>query len=162
MNSGHISETRKFITFQISSYWYVIPMAAVLKIVNCPPKHEGGLVGFGVVQIGPHTIQLLNLHRIFEPDANTQLPEEAPFLVVLQSQENKLWGITLDAPPDLIDLPLAALKPVSLDEHFKLQSPWISHVGVIDSQAGKRTLLRLDMKAIFQQNVEHLTVSSAS
>ena len=58
-------EIGKFITFEVANYWFALPMEAVLKIVNCPPPSQGGTVGIGLVQLGSHTVRLLNLHQEF-------------------------------------------------------------------------------------------------
>lgn len=150
MQSHRSPEPEKYIIFQLVSYWYVIPVAEILKIVNCPSPKNGGIVDLGMVQLGPHTVQLLNLHQIFEIDGNTT--PSYGFLVVLKFQDHGLWGITLNATPDLIELPSDTLNPVSLTGELTAQSPCISHVGIVSEETGNRTLLRLDVKALIQRH----------
>ena len=153
MNSGHTSETRKFITFQISSYWYVIPMAAVLKIVNCPSPDKGGIVNLGMVQLGAHTIHLLDLYITFGFGTNATYPDQTPFLLVLRGTQQKLWGFALENAPDLLDLPHTIFKSVSTDKRFTSKKQWIRHIAIISEQDINRTLLLLDLKAIFQNEI---------
>ncbi|MEM7793423.1 MAG: chemotaxis protein CheW [Cyanobacteria bacterium P01_C01_bin.118] len=145
--------TKKFIIFEIGGYWFVMPMTSVLKIVNCPPPSQGGTVGIGLVQLGAHTVRLLDLYQAF--GRRTQvMPAEAPFLIVVRNPQKELWGIAVDIPPDLIELPLAIFKPVSLEPPFNDKTNWISHMAVISHKGRDRTLLLLDVHAIFQHGLE--------
>lgn len=145
------SKQVKLLTFKIAEHWFTLPMANVLKVVNCPSSEQGGAVPFGVVQLGKHTIQLLDLYSVFGLGALP--PEQPPFLIVLRSHYQKmLWGIVLADPPDLVDLPVAMFKSISADRRFVPKKQWISHVAVLSEQTLSRTLLLLDVKAIFQPN----------
>lgn len=152
-------EIEKFITFEVAGYWFVLPMAVTLRIVNCPPPSQGGTVGLGLVQLGPHIIRLLNLHQEFghSPEA---IPTQAPFLIVVRNPQKELWGIALDVPPDLIELPLKIFKPVSLEPPFDHKTNWISHMAVVAEQEHTRTLLLLDVHAIFQHRLVQSTVNA--
>ena len=152
-------ETEKFITFEVAGYWFVLPMAAVLKIVNCPPPSQGGTVGIGLVQLGSHTIRLLDLHQEFGRSSDT-IPEQAPFLVVVHNPQKELWGIALDVPPDLIELPLSTFKPVSLEPPFDHKTNWISHMAIVSDKKTDRTLLLLDVHAVFQHRIVQQPVST--
>ncbi len=142
-------EIEKFITFEVAGYWFVLPITAILKIVNCPPPNQGGALGIGLVQLGSHTIRLLNLHReVGHPsDPST---DNTPFLVVVRNPQKELWGIALKEPPDLIELPLTTFKPVSLETPFNHKTNWISHMAMVSDQDSDRTLLLLDVHAVFQ------------
>ena len=161
MDTKHYRELSKYVTFQVASYWYVIPVTEILKIVNCPPPSQGGMVGLGLVQLGPHTIQLVDLNQIFEHELTNTVSITPSFLIVLHQQENTLWGIALDTPPDLIELSSNDLKPVSLAEHSAPQSPWITHVGVVNKQNSEQAFLQLDLRALFRHKVKQ-SVSSLS
>ncbi|MGD1952719.1 MAG: chemotaxis protein CheW [Leptolyngbyaceae cyanobacterium] len=144
-------EIGKFITFEVAGYWFVLPVTAILKIVNCPPPSQGGTIDIGLVQLGSHTIRLLNLHRelSYTAKVKTAPSGNAPFLVVVQDPQKELWGITLNAPPDLVELPLTLFKPVALETPFDHKTNWISHMAI--ESGSDRTLLLLDVHAIFQQ-----------
>ncbi len=145
-----LSKIAKMITFKIAAHWFALPMAAVLKIVNCPPVDQGGIVNLGMVQLGAHTIHLLDLHSTFGLGSAPSALTQTPFLLVLRGSQKKLWGIVLEAPPDLIDLPNTLFKSVSTDKRFSPKKQWISHIAVISKQDISRTLLLLDLKAVFQ------------
>lgn len=153
MNSDHSSDIKKYISFQVASYWYVIPVTEILKVVNCPPPSQGGVVGLGVVQLGPHTVQLLDLEQIFGGAPAAKAALETAYLVVLHRRKSALWGIGLGTPPDLVELPSTALTPVSFAEQSVSQNPWISHVGVITEQTCDRTYLQLNLETLLQQKI---------
>ena len=146
-------EIGKFITFEVANYWFALPMEAVLKIVNCPPPSQGGTVGIGLVQLGSHTVRLLNLHQEFGHSTEA-LPQQAAFLIVVRNFQKELWGIALDTPPDLIELPLNTFKPVALEPPFDHKSNWISHMAIIAEKDITHTLLLLDEHVVFQHRIE--------
>ncbi|MDV3348964.1 chemotaxis protein CheW [Leptothoe sp. LEGE 181152] len=147
-------EIERFITFDVGGYWFALPMMSILKIVNCPPPTQGGTVGIGLVQLGSHTVRLLNLHREVGKTAEAS-PDHAPFLVVVRTPQKELWGIALDEPPDLIELPLTLFKPVSLEPPFDHKTNWISHMAIVSEKDkdSDRTLLLLDVHAVFQHDI---------
>ncbi len=150
-------EIEKFITFEVAGYWFVLPMKAILKIVNCPSPKEGGAVGIGLVQLGSHTIRLLNLRQEIERSP-TATPEQASFLVVVRNPQKELWGIALDVPPDIVELPLTTFKSVvSLETPFDDKTNWISHMAIVPTKDSTRTLLLLDIHAVFQPRVGQLS-----
>ena len=144
------SKVAKIITFKAADHWFALPMDTVLKIVNCPSPDKGGIVNLGMVQLGAHTIHLLDLYSTFGCGTNATHPNQAPFLLVLRSTQQKLWGFALENAPDLLDIPHTIFKSVSTDKRFTSKKQWISHVAVISEQNINRTLLLLDLKAIFQ------------
>ena len=143
------SKIIKFITFKVADYWFSLPIAAVLKIVNCPPPEKGGIITLGVVQLGSHTIQLLDLYSMFDLDADAKTPNQLSFLLVLRNTQKKLWGIALDTPPDLIELPLSNFQAVPQNKYFATKRQWVSHIAVVSEQGINRTLLLLNLKSLF-------------
>ena len=147
------SKIIKLVTFEVADYWFALPMKAILKILNCPSSKEGGVIPLGIVQLGSHTIQLLDLHSVFCLDAYGTSPRKAQFLLVLRGIQNRLWGIALESPPDLVELPISELQAVSTDRRFAPKKQWISHIAMPSEQEMNRTLLFLDLKAVFQQKL---------
>ncbi|ESA32712.1 chemotaxis signal transduction protein [Leptolyngbya sp. Heron Island J] len=144
------AETGKFIIFDVADYWFLLPVTAILRIVNCPPATQGGTVGIGLVQLGSHTIRLVNL---YQEVGHVSAPDYAPFLVVVRNPQKELWGIALEQPPDLIELPLTIFKPVALETPFDHKTNWISHMAIVSEKESDRTLLLLDVHAVFQHSI---------
>ncbi|MEM6252445.1 MAG: chemotaxis protein CheW [Cyanobacteria bacterium P01_D01_bin.156] len=148
--SVETSKIVKFITFKVADYWFVLPMKAIQKIVHCPPANEGGLTQLGMVQLGCHTVQLLDLYSVFGLGVAGKLPESTPFLLVLRGIQNTFWGIALESPPDLVELPLSEFQTVSANQRFVPKKQWISHIAILSEAKISRTLLFLDLQAVFQ------------
>ncbi|MEM6519869.1 MAG: chemotaxis protein CheW [Cyanobacteria bacterium P01_C01_bin.70] len=155
------SKHGKFIAFELARHWIALPAAAVLRIVNCPPPNQGGTVGLGIVQLGPHTIRLLDLQPKLGLQSEAHQPEKTPFLLVIQESQQALWGIALDTPPDILELPFSRFKPVPPEKRLEPKLQWISHMAVITEQEIRRTLLFLNLKAVFQSKASESSAQSA-
>ena len=74
--------------------------------------------------------------------------ENPPFLMVMQDAENALWGIAVHEPPDLMDIPQYALKPVPSEKRLTRALRWVSHVVTYDLGSDRHTLLVLDLSVL--------------
>ncbi|MEM8805876.1 MAG: chemotaxis protein CheW [Cyanobacteria bacterium P01_G01_bin.38] len=148
---NNTSKIERFITFKVADHWFALPMGKVLKVVNCPPSDKGGLITLCMVKLGAHTIQLLDLSKIFGLEADMTRPGQASFLLVLRSAHETLWGIALDTPPDLLELPLTTFQPVSAGDRTAPRRSWISHIAVVSEQESSRTLSLLNLKAVLEK-----------
>lgn len=77
--------------------------------------------------------------------------ENPPFLMVLQDADQVLWGIAVDEPPDLMDIPHYALKPVPPEKRMTRALRWVSHVVTYDLGGDRHTLLLLDLSVLLAQ-----------
>ncbi|MEL6939872.1 MAG: hypothetical protein AAFO84_11840 [Cyanobacteria bacterium J06598_1] len=127
----------------------------------------------GMVQLGPYSIQIIDVRSLLalgKNDSRTQsrlsanssralenrkreiAQEEAddhpPFLVVLQDAQKHFWGIPLHRPPDLMDVPNYALKPVPAHQRSTSSLKWISHLVSYDLNSDRHSLLLLDLSLI--------------
>jgi len=80
--------------------------------------------------------------------ATVELEPNPPFLMVLQDAEGELWGIAVHEPPDLMDIPQYALKPVPSEKRLTRALRWISHVVTYDLEGNRHTLLVLDLSRL--------------
>ena len=71
-----------------------------------------------------------------------------PFLVVLQNTDGEFWGIALDEPPDLMDVPNYALKPVPEHRKTTRSLQWVSHIVSYDLNSNRHSLLILDLSLV--------------
>ena len=164
--------TTQYITFELSDYLLAIPSREILKIVATPPQNQGGLVSLGLVQLGPYSIQILDLSELLalKGAKNENLPrpsatssrslenrkkadsdeaeENPPFLVVLQGAEDNLWGIALREPPDLMEVPDYAFKPIPAQKRLTRSLRWVSHIASYDLNSDRHSLLILDLSTV--------------
>lgn len=171
-----LPETTQYITFGLSGYRFAIASDEVLKVVMTPEASQGGLVDLGLVQLGPYSIQILDLpsllsleragerggsapsvgssrelegRKVARHSTQTQKNSNPPFLVVLQDSSEELWGIALHEPPDLIEVPDYALKPVPAKKRLLRSLRWISHIVNYDLNRDRHSLLVLDLAPAF-------------
>ena len=161
------SETTKYITFKVAGYLFALPSQEILKVVATPAPGEGGLVSLGLVQLGQYSIQILDLPELLSlntekakakaaapppPRAKASKPEggdqNPPFLMVLQNANQDLLGIAVDEPPDLLEVPSYALKPVPPEKRLSRALRWISHVVTYSLGNNRHTLLLLDSSVL--------------
>jgi chemotaxis signal transduction protein len=165
------SETDKYITFRLADYLFALPSQEILKIVSTPPPSQGGMVSMGLVQLEQYSIQILDLIKLLNlqaqdtagtrktsnktsgktvtsADLTVAALENPPFLMVLQNTAQKLWGIAVNEPPDLMDIPRYALKPVPAEKRLTRALRWVSHVVTYDLGGDRHTLLVLDIAVL--------------
>lgn len=136
----------KFIVFKIADCLLGLPMNNVLKVINSPPINSGGLRAMGLVQLGRHTIRILDLYHQLSPKELLQAPRNQPFLVITRSPQGELFGISVDEPPNLMDLPRDSLRSVPQSERQSGVRKLISHAAVISQKQATTTIFLLDLK----------------
>ncbi len=176
-NSGsfenNTGQTNKYITFKMADYLFALPSEDILKIVATPSPSQGGMVSMGLVQLEQYSIQTLNLPKLLglqQASAQDELDElteagsaqNPPFLMVMQNADKDLWGIAVDEPPDLMDVPKYALKPVPPEKRLTRTLRWVSHVVTYDLGGDRHTLLILDIAVLLAPKQAEITTSAAS
>ncbi len=161
------SETDQYITFKLAEYLFALPSQAILKIVATPPPNQGGMVSMGLVQLEQYSIQIIDLVTLLNlkgqnladtikktgkavksQRVDSTPPQNPPFLMVLQDSNQQLWGIALNEPPDLMDVPHYALKPVPAEKRLTQALRWVSHIVTYDMGGNRHTLLLLDVSIL--------------
>ncbi len=165
---GAAVEISKYATFKLSGYLFALPSLEILKIVPTPPPSQGGMVSMGLVQLEQYSIQILNLAALLILKGDAQPPtkiglnsslmpstadlevssKNPPFLIVLQDTKQDLWGIAVNEPPDLMDIPHYALKRLPPEKRLTKTLRWVSHVVTYDLEGSRHTLLVLDLPVL--------------
>lgn len=138
----------KFIVFKIADCLVALPMSDVLKVVNCPPVDNGGLRAMGLVQLGRHTIRVLDLHQQLSPKELSPSSKNQPFLVISRSSQGELVGISVNEPPNLMELPRESMRCIPHSERKSGGLELISHAAVISQKEVTTTILLLDLKRV--------------
>jgi purine-binding chemotaxis protein CheW len=136
----------KFIVFKIADCLLGLPMNNVLKVINSPALNNGGLSAMGLVQLGRHTIRVLDLYQQLNPKEPLPSPGNQPFLVITRSPQGELFGISVDEPPNLMELPRESLRSVPQSERQSGVRKLISHAAVISQKEATTTIFLLDLK----------------
>jgi len=147
-----VSGTTQFITFSFASYLFAIPSKHIVKVVPMPSHSQGGLIDIGFVQLGQYSIQMLNLPELVELThkltSNEYTSKDNSFLLVLQNNEQNLFGMTLATPPDLLEIHSDKLQAVPAHQRQSGTLQWISHVATHTKTTTKKIVLMLDLAVL--------------
>lgn len=144
----HESKVGKFIIFKIADFLLSLPINDVLKVVNSPSVVSRGLKTMGLVQLGHHTIRVLDLHQQLNSGGLSKSLDNPPFLVITRNREGELCGISVDQPPDLVELPLESIRSLPKSEPQSNALGIFSHVAVVSQKEVTTTIFLLDMKRV--------------
>jgi len=165
------SQVSKFIVFKIADYLLALPLSNVLKVVNYSPVAvQAGtplLRTMGVVQIGKHTIRVLNLHTLLasltlryqqlSSAGLPQLPLKQPFLLIARVAMGELYGIWLEEPPNLLELHNEMLRTIPKSERQSGTLEIISHAAVISENNVTTTIFLLDVQRLLNTAVTEVS-----
>ncbi|MCA1994666.1 MAG: chemotaxis protein CheW [Coleofasciculus sp. S288] len=156
----NVSQIGKFIIFQIGDYLLALPMSDVLRVINCPPMVSGGLGSMGIVQLGHHTIRVLDLHqklgirqRLAPTEGLPQVSDDRRFLAIARSPQGELCGILVDEPPNLMELPLEMIRSLPSSSSQSGILDIASHVVVLSQDDLTTTIFLLDVRRVLHPPV---------
>ncbi len=143
------SQIGKFIVFKIADYLLALPISDVLKVVNFSPANSKKLTTMGLVQIGKYMIKVLDLHQQLSLDTLHHWVDNPSFMVVTHDSQGELYGISVDEPPDIVELPLLTIRSLPKStSHSKPIIEMVSHVAVLPEKEDIKTIFLLDLKQI--------------
>lgn len=140
------SKAEKFIIFTILDYRLALPIAEVLQVVTCPPSTNHELSKMGLVQLGRHTIRVLDLHQQLGLKNPGQSPQ--PFLLITHSPSRELSAIPVGEPPGLIEFPLEMMQRLPQSNHQVGVLAIATHAAVISDKEATTTIFLLDINRI--------------
>ncbi|NEP11477.1 MAG: hypothetical protein F6K14_14950 [Symploca sp. SIO2C1] len=148
MNNNEQLTTKvdKFIVFKIDDYLLALPMSDVLKVVNFPSISNLGAMG--LVQLGRHTIRVLDLHEQSLTADVSPLANNPPFLVIIRNAQGELCAIAVDNTPNLIELPLEMMRTLPQSSSQSSILEMVSHAAVLSEEEVTTTIFLLDVKRL--------------
>jgi chemotaxis signal transduction protein len=138
-----IDQILQVLVFRLDDSLVAVPAATVVKVMNRPTDRQANSVG--LLYIGQVAIRIVSLRSL---EVTTVSPE--PFLIVLQIRPGQLYGIGVDQPPDLFDLPIAALQPLTPIQQTSDLLKLTSHVARITQGEVTSTVLLIDLNQIIE------------
>ncbi|MEQ9669041.1 chemotaxis protein CheW [Coleofasciculus sp. G2-EDA-02] len=147
MNMNH--ELEKYIVFKISDCLMSLPMDNVLKVINTPPT-ASGWNAMGLIQIGNHTIRIVDLHQQLNADRDSPslvstVPDHQSFLVITRPLARELCGIIVDEPPNLVELSPDMIHQLPQSNR---QLQMVSHAAIISDEEVTTTIFMLDLQQL--------------
>lgn len=136
------SSVEKFIVFQVANHYFALPIDQVLRVINYCSSTSTVFNSMGLIQIGRYTVRLLDLQSSFDVRGVSSSPAHQPFLVISRNSQGDLYGIPVDAPPDVMEFPPDLMQPIpSFDNHYL--SKMISHAAVLPDNTATIFLLNI-------------------
>lgn len=158
----------KFIVFKIAGYSMALAINDVLSVVHCSSVVKKTLTKIGLVVLGSRTMRLLDLDRYLGVETPQPLvpttttvpirsqdnPNQSFFLVITRDQQGKLWGISVDEPPDLVEIPHQMMRPLPkyYRQGYNRQSneilDLVNHVAIVSQEDISTTIFILDIQPV--------------
>jgi hypothetical protein len=139
----------KAIVFNQSSHTFALPLIAAVKVINFPPDLSQQMDDLGLIYLGQAAIKIVNPAT---PEAISLLPAKpanGQFLVILQARPGTLYGIPVDTPPDVIDLPVTSFRTVPDAHHQGSLFHWVRYVSIPpEAEAASARIYLLDMQRV--------------
>jgi chemotaxis signal transduction protein len=144
-------ETLRVMMFSISTpstkeidYLLALPVAAILKVMSCPPISGSLKEGLGILNIGSQTITILDLYQKFAPHSaateHRTRVQDYPFLILLKTITGEPCGIPVGEPPVLLDIPLNTVRPLPPSYRQVNDLNFASHLAIIPQDEGQEPL----------------------
>ena len=142
------SQTEKFIVFKIIDYLFALPVGEVVKVVACSFQEDQGLRKMGLVQLGRHTIRILDLSEKLSLDSITQVKTHQPFLMVSCTNNGILWGIPVEEPPNLVEISPENIRTLPQSKNQLNLLNLVGNVATFPQEATEKTIFLLDVERI--------------
>lgn len=139
----------KMVVFAIAGYRLGLPMESVLRVVNCPPELRDSQAVLELVNLGSHTISVLNLHARLSLQQGRPAQSSGNFLIVAKAGE-ELCAIRVDAPPDLLELEPSMIR--QLPAPYRQGHPLhiANQVAVLPQGKATLAIFLLEMKRVLE------------
>ena len=138
----------KFIVFKIAEYHLALPISVVLKVLNCAAAGSE-FTTMGILQLGRHTIRVVDLQERLHSGNSGEKPRNSPFLVISRTPGGELCGIPVEEPPNLVELPLETIQTLpKADRYSKPALNLVSHVAVLSQEKVTTTIFLLDLQQV--------------
>ncbi|MBW4550549.1 MAG: chemotaxis protein CheW [Aphanocapsa sp. GSE-SYN-MK-11-07L] len=138
-SSDKLNQTLQILTFKLGNDLVAVPTSFVIKVMNRPPDRQANPLD--LLYIGQAAIRLLNLRS-----SSSETLE--PILIILQIRPGEFHAIPVADPPNLLDLPVAHLQPLSPAQKSSDLLSITSHVARITEAEETSIVLVLDLNQI--------------
>lgn len=137
--------SEKFIVFRIGDCLMALPISDVLKVVNCPVGDNSGLRSMGLLQLGRHTIRVFDWREELGAKSLSDFGDRKSFLLITRTSIGELYGIVVDEPPNLVELPLDLMRNIPQSENRAGVFNLVRYAAVVSYQEMTTTIFLLDL-----------------
>ncbi|OUL22837.1 chemotaxis protein CheW [Nostoc sp. 106C] len=137
----------KYITFKVYTYILSLPIDSIFKVITCPVQLSQTLRAAKLAQMGQRTLMLVNLHSHLNPNYSEQQENDnsGRFLIIAQGRAGELYGIQVDAPPNMLSIDETSIQPVPQSFHNIGLPTWVSRIAILNQKGEPTTILMLDI-----------------
>ena len=141
------SQIRKLVIFPVANLNVALHIDVVQKIINYSTIFSSRLNHFGLVNIGDQEITVIDLHKkLFNISKSEDKTDSnlKKYLILAENKVGELFGIVIDEPPKLLDVPLNKIRTIPASYRHADTLAIASHVAVISQDQDKLTIFILD------------------
>jgi chemotaxis signal transduction protein len=145
----------KYIIFKVYTYTLALPIDSVFKVVTCPIQLSQTLRQAKLAQMGQRTVMLVNLHSHLIPNYSHHQQENdssGRFLIIAQGTAGELYGIQVDAPPNILSIAETSIEKVPHSFHNIGLPTWVSRIAILKHKSEPNTILMLDINQSIPTN----------
>lgn len=145
--------TIRVVAFPLGALNLALRVESVERVLNNVPIYSSGLNSFGVTHLGDREITVLDLQQQLFHTA-TLVPGEgkaaplSPYLVVIQNSAGEAYGVPIQTPPALTEIPVDAVRVLPASYRRSDTLGIASHVAQVKGDAGPRTVFMLDVDRV--------------
>jgi chemotaxis signal transduction protein len=144
--SNHTQKnTFKSIAFQVSSYWFALPIGSVLRIISCPVLDSPIRDCLGLVEWEKQVVTVIDLSQKIsvEPEPaslNSFKKLSHNFLILMQTRSAELCGFLTKKDPILVDIPIANIHSIPSSYRQVAELSIIGKMAILNQPETKQTL----------------------
>ncbi|NEQ99708.1 MAG: hypothetical protein F6K30_23905, partial [Cyanothece sp. SIO2G6] len=159
----------KTIVFPLAHYWFALPVPAILRVIRFDEGMAAEMARNGFVMLDGQPLSTVDLRsRLFADPTNpspqlAQLPSASsspevsladatvPCLLTIQANRGKNWALRVDHLPELLELPLSCVHPISSTAPPNIRAI-AHHMAILSSQSSHylahRPIFLMDLTTI--------------
>jgi chemotaxis signal transduction protein len=144
--SNHTKKnTFKSIAFQVSSYWFALPIGSVLKIIPCPLLDSPIKNCLGLVEWEKQVVTVIDLSQKISVElgfakSNPSKKISHEFLILTQTRTTELCGFLTQNDSILIDIPIANIHSIPSSYRQVADLSIISKMAILNQPETEQTL----------------------
>ncbi|MEM6445514.1 MAG: chemotaxis protein CheW [Cyanobacteria bacterium P01_D01_bin.123] len=145
--------TIRVVAFPLHTLNLALRVESVERVLNNVPIYSSGLNSFGITHVGDREITVLDLqNQLFR--TKTLLPRQgndapiSPYLVVIQNSAGEAYGIPINAPPALTEIPANAIRILTSSYRRSDTLGIASHVAQVKGDTAPKTIFLLDVDRV--------------
>ena len=133
--------TFRVLTTPFKNLHLALRMEGVHKVIRMPEVYKSGQKTLGLAQFDNREVIIIDLHQQIYGCPN---PEPERYVVVVQANDDRFFGIPVNTLPTMLTIPEDSLKPLPPDYRQRDTLGIASHLISLEVGTEKQTMFLLD------------------